>query len=1440
MGKIKDKRIIQTRAYHDPNNAPVPDWDYDYIYPKSVYDAIKKTFDEDSVTLSEEINSIYRLISEKQPIVSGGAPGSLMTWTNREGEIASTQIVKSIAKEAVNRSHTKIPSERAVGQLFDTKVDTLEYNKHVTNNNIHITEEERERWNNAASNALLGDHANNKEIHTTKEEKDKWNNKVDLTVFNEFLLNRNNPHAVTAHQVGTYSRNEIDDMIRKIRDSFFNYKNIAYNDRTNTAELTDYNERNWNPNYVLQFGQELPTVTDESLTYFALKPATDYSTNETQVANIYIKKPGVVWTNIGTANMEPGDMVIRFKDTTMYVWMQGRFVNLFNSSGGSGGSSDLMWRPVVSSDGVLTWSRSTETLAPDPVTIKGPAGKTPVKGVDYFDGANGQGVPTGGSANEILVKSSDADFDSKWKSVGDAFEEYIRAKGGIPKGLVRYEDIEGTPKAYTELGNNTDGFVVQNTVTVEIEKLKQLLLEKIGDVNNAHITNYNNPHRVTAEQIGAVTNETYLEHITNHNNPHNVTKEQVGLGNVDNTADKDKPISLLTQAELDKLNQKLKVIDENTGLMNFITKLEYNQISGRLNAIYNDGTRKGVNIITNGLVDEIEFNEEDATLIVKELSGIIKKVSLAAIHNKYTGSDGKHVNVVLENNVISATINPKSITSDELADKVITGKLIEDGSILSDHFADKSIKGNKIADDSISNTHLKNGSITVEKMLGGKDKNMILITNAPNSTPVWSKVFPALIPDGMIESRHLKDSTVNGTKIAEYTISSDHLLDKIITNRKIFDKAITGDKIQNGTITGENISPSIKFTGYPALTNLPTSESNDGTISSTQWVTNKLSSYKITDANIEPHSIAGRHLFSSRVKNRVLVVDKVDGEPFWGQVNEDMIADQGIDGVKIKDNSILSEKIKENNILASHIKDRAIQNRHITDDSVTSEKIFQSEEDNMVLAAAYNNRHPVYTKVIDKMMAKDSVTTNAIADESITPSKFARIADSNTVLATKLSDHDPEWTKISTDMIEPFSITSSRLFKSPEKNMILGVRDKDTPAYYMKINGEMIENNTINSINIKENAITNDKIPNNTITMDKLKNFVMGSSNIEADSITGKHIMKTDMPFAILGTDNSPLDGAKWTKISADYFVDRTIPAKKLRRTDTDPKKSVLGINNNDIEFLKIVDEMILDSTISSSKLNENLLLKGNPIIERRPEKDANNNQIPDTKWVNVFVDKKLENVSGEASNVSPIDKDRIRIKVAEALEDLDNLDDNSNIKNTITQIIEKYLQDHPVNIPNDLVIDTRNIKDNAVTNPKLAPDSVSRDKIVNRSIDTSKLEDDSVTERKLATQSIRAQHLSDDRMIDTKHIYDHAIKPNQIAPDAINNEKVQENSISGSKISNNTALPEKIRVNESNDVEYESSWLRNTIISGNAPRMIYLNGSLVDPGNGSIWMQYQ
>jgi hypothetical protein len=45
--------------------------------------------------------------------------------------------------------------------------------------------------------------------------------------------------------------------------------------------------------------------------------------------------------------------------------------------------------------------------------------------------------------------------------------------------------------------------------------------------------------------------EIFNDHISNVENPHNVTAEQVGLVNVDNTSDLEKPISNATQEALD-------------------------------------------------------------------------------------------------------------------------------------------------------------------------------------------------------------------------------------------------------------------------------------------------------------------------------------------------------------------------------------------------------------------------------------------------------------------------------------------------------------------------------------------------------------------------------------------------------------------------------------------------------------------------------------------------------------------------------------------------------------------------------------------------------------------------------------------------------------------------------------------------------------------------
>lgn len=77
--------------------------------------------------------------------------------------------------------------------------------------------------------------------------------------------------------------------------------------------------------------------------------------------------------------------------------------------------------------------------------------------------------------------------------------------------------------------------------------------EIVGDIQNQRdLIVLFNDYSTTDEMNAAikVVSDALNTHTTNTNNPHNVTKEQVGLGNVDNTADMNKPLSTVQQSSV--------------------------------------------------------------------------------------------------------------------------------------------------------------------------------------------------------------------------------------------------------------------------------------------------------------------------------------------------------------------------------------------------------------------------------------------------------------------------------------------------------------------------------------------------------------------------------------------------------------------------------------------------------------------------------------------------------------------------------------------------------------------------------------------------------------------------------------------------------------------------------------------------------------------------
>lgn len=686
MGELKNKRIVQSKIYLD-DSVPIPDLDYDYSYPITIYDAVKRNMDEDSPTLNDELDAIYRLINSKQDIIDGGIAGQIMTWTGIRGEIGSIPILKNISTNPEDRSHDALLSERAIGMLLDKKTDLTIFNDHRYDNSIHVSDLEKTKWNQMTPLSSFQAHTSNMVMHITKEERALWNGKANQKDFEEHIYNYNNPHNTTAHQVGTYTRREIDDMFENLRESFFNYKNIFWDDRNNQGSLVDYDPALWNPNFILEYDDTLPDVPDATMTYFALKPATDYTVNETQDCIIYIKSPGLTWQEIGFQNMVIGDMVIKYPETTMYVWVQGRFMKLFAGNSGDilagDGTSDKLWKPIYNEEtGELTWELQSikDGEAPEPMMIKGQDGYTPIKGVDYDDGKDGEGVAPGGHERELLIKLSDENYDTGWRSIIDIFNDMVLAGEHIPPNVVIWDNIEGRPMWYDELGDNSDGFITQRAATRQftiignnISDLIQRMdaFDEVKQDMYDHMNDFNNPHRVTPTLIGAVPLQTFMDHIQNFDNPHHVTADQVGLGNVDNTSDLDKPISNATQNALDELLERINNIIKDIDNYNAIVNVVWDNVKANLIFTYKDGTELEVHIPIPDIFQSIYFDDEEKELVIVLPDGTENRIDISALINIYFGSISPNIQVTIENdNVIKATVIDGTIGEYQIAPSV--------------------------------------------------------------------------------------------------------------------------------------------------------------------------------------------------------------------------------------------------------------------------------------------------------------------------------------------------------------------------------------------------------------------------------------------------------------------------------------------------------------------------------------------------------------------------------------------------------------------------------------------------------------------------------------------------------------------------------------------------------------------------------------------------
>lgn len=115
---------------------------------------------------------------------------------------------------------------------------------------------------------------------------------------------------------------------------------------------------------------------------------------------------------------------------------------------------------------------------------------------------------------------------------------------------------------------------------------------------------------------------------------------------------------------------------------------------------------------------------------------------------------------------------------------------------------------------------------------------------------------------------------------------------------------------------------------------------------------------------------------------------------------------------------------------------------------------------------------------------------------------------------------------------------------------------------------------------------------------------------------------------------------------------------------------------------------------------------------------------------------------------------------------------------------------DKKVNVTDELI--TQQIKDGAITNEKMAADSVNTEQVIDESIVNSKLANDSVSTEKIENGSVTNSKMSKDS-VDTEQVVNESIVNSKLSKDAVSTEKLQDGSVTNEKMAKDSLTKDKL-----------------------------------------------
>lgn len=384
------------------------------------------------------------------------------------------------------------------------------------------------------------------------------------TGLEDHITDYNNPHRVTAEQVGSYTKEETNNLLSNKADLVNGI--IPENQiPTNIRESVHY-EGTWDAE--TNAPALKPQQPEANGFYYLVTVAGRFNGVDYEPGDLILNAGGQ-WVKIDNSDLVTsvngmiGDVIINIQD------IPGLEDKL---NGAEGDFSEINKAIEEIRNNIINLTNNKADLE-DGVVPENQLPET-IKGCLKYHGS------WNAADNDPMLSNDDVDKEGWYYIVSSAG---TRFNNSFAVG----DWVVNSGGTWTRV-NNADAVISVNgqsgIVNIEIDDIPGLkdALDSTDKLIDDHIRDFNNPHKVTKDQIGLGKVENYspaempisnavqteitridkellgaatdlTAHIKDTNNPHQTTKEQVGLGKVDNTSDLEKPISIAVQEALNNI-----------------------------------------------------------------------------------------------------------------------------------------------------------------------------------------------------------------------------------------------------------------------------------------------------------------------------------------------------------------------------------------------------------------------------------------------------------------------------------------------------------------------------------------------------------------------------------------------------------------------------------------------------------------------------------------------------------------------------------------------------------------------------------------------------------------------------------------------------------------------------------------------------------------------